>query len=113
MFIANNKGQLQAFSGFNSNAEPQFGPAKTVACGVVHLNKQVQKSTVRADSSGSRGAADEFVSTTKILFPKTVSIATGYRFRIAGFTLKAIAVEPRYSVHGKLDHYEVDFEQWT
>lgn len=113
MFIANNKGQLQAFSGYNSAAEPQFGPVKTVSCGVVHLNKKVQKSSVRADSSGTRGAADEFVSVTKILFPSSVSIANGYKFRIAGFTLKAMTVEPRYSVHGNLDHYEVDFEQWT
>lgn len=113
MFIPNNKGQLQAFSGYNSTAEPQFAPAKSVLCGVVHLNKIVQKSTVRADSSGSRGSADEFVSISKILFPASVSIATGYKFRIAGLTLKATTVEPRYSVYGVIDHYEVDFEQWT
>jgi hypothetical protein len=112
MFLPNTFGFLQAFSGFNSFAEPEFGPAKRVPCAIVHLNKKVQHSSVRADSSGSRGSAEEFFSVSKILFPAHVVIANGYKFKIGAFTLKAVSIEPRYNVRGTIDHYEVEFEQW-
>lgn len=113
MFIPNNKGQLSRNLGFNAYGEPSFGPAKTVACGVVHLSMVDQKTSVRTDSSASRGNADEVVFKAKILFPAGTAIFDGDRFVINGQKLRVKAIEPRYAVPGNLDHLEVDFDRWT
>lgn len=113
MFIPNNTGFLTPLERRDMYGDVRLGTPVQVPCGVVHLNKKVQPTTVRSDSSGSRGAAEEFVSVSKILFPANLQIATGMKFEIAGFALRVTLVEPRYAVAGRLDHYEVDLEQWT
>ncbi|SER25963.1 hypothetical protein SAMN05216548_1148 [Faunimonas pinastri] len=112
MFIPNNTGRLSRKIGMTIKAEARFSIPETVDCGVVSLANTDQKTSVRSDSSASRGSAQETVSDAKILFPATVTIIAGDRFEIAGFTLKVITVQPRYSVLGILDHYEVDFAHW-
>lgn len=112
MFLPNNSGLLAKRAGMNVYGEPSFAKATKTPCGVVRLNTTSQKTSVRADSSASRGAADELVSDAKILFPATALIDFGDRFEISGMVLRVIKVEPRYAVPGHLDHYEVDFEHW-
>lgn len=79
---------------------------------VVHLNLMSQDSSVRADSSASRGAADELVSEAKFLFTKMADIAIDDLVEIDGIKVEVSAVMPRYNVRGKLDHYEVDGRIW-
>lgn len=113
MFIPNTYGTLTPTTGTNVYGDERFGKAVRVPCGVIHLNKQVQKTTVRSDSSGSTGSAEEFVSTSRILFPASVAIQTGWKFEIHGMTLKITSVEPRLNVRGAIDHYEADLQSWT
>lgn len=113
MFIPNNTGLLARNLGFNRYGEPSFGEAKTVECGVVHLGRVDQKTSVRTDSSATRGNADETLFNAKILFPSYVVVSAGDRFVINGQKLRVTAIEPRYSVYGSLDHYEVDFDRWA
>lgn len=113
MFIPNTQGLLSSQAGTNLYGEPDFLEPRTVPCGVVKLNRIVQKTSVRADSSGSRGNSDEFVSQAKILFLPSSEVRTGDKFEIHGMMLRAIKVHPRISISGILEHYEVDFEAWT
>ena len=112
MFIPNNRGVLKRFVSNNGYGEPKFAAGVTVSCGVVHLNKKIVKTSIRVDSSASRGASEEFVSVSKILFRSNVIVKPEDQFEIAGFILKASTIENRYSVPGKLDHFEIDFVQW-
>ena len=113
MFIPNNYGKLTPTTGTSLYGDERFGRTVKVPCGIVHLNKQVQKTTVRSDSSGSTGSADEFVSSSRILFPASVQIKTGWKFEIGGITLRIVSVEPRFNVRGALDHFEADLQAWT
>jgi hypothetical protein len=93
----------------NIHGETVWADPIEVPCGVVHLKKTVQKSSVRTDSSASRGNAEEIVVSAKILFPVYVEIEQGDRFEIMGFRLEAINIEPRNNVRGEHDHNEADF----
>lgn len=113
MFIPNNRGTLTPTIGQDVYGDERFGQAIVVACGVVHLNKVIQQTTVRTDSSGSQGSADEYVSQSKILFPPNVTIQAGWRFELAGIALRIMSVEPRFNIRGAIDHYEADLQAWT
>lgn len=109
MFLPNNKGFLSRKNGTNAYGETSWSDPVEVECGVVHLNKKMDKTTVRTDSSATRGHAEEFLSDSKILFPAYVQIGLDDRFEIHGIVMVATSVEKRYAVTGDLDHYEVDF----
>jgi hypothetical protein len=109
MFLPNNRGQLFRRMGNNLHGETQFASPQTVDCGVVRLMPKVETTSVRVDSSASRGMAEETTAKAKILFPAYVRIGQDDRFDIAGISLRCITVEPRYAIAGHLDHYECDF----
>jgi hypothetical protein len=112
MFLPNTTGTLYRQTAKNLYGEPSFAQPRVVACGIVRLVAKAEKTSVRADSSASRGNADEEVTTSKILFPVAADPRIGDRFDIQGFVLRMIARHPRLSVYGHLDHYEVDLEHW-
>lgn len=69
------------------------------------------KTTVRADSSGSRGRGEHLEGVARFLFPKTVDINRGDKVFKDDYWLEVIEKHPRYSVAGVLDHWEIDFER--
>lgn len=76
-------------------------------CAVVRLVTTNQKSSVRADSSATRGNADELVSDSLILLTKTTQANQDDLIEVAGMTLRILSKHPRFSVTGELDHYEI------
>lgn len=111
MFIPNTTATVYPKTGLNIYGEPSFGSSYLVECGIVRINTASINTTVRADSSASRGSSDEEVSVAKILFKKPIN--RGDKVVIQGMTLLAIKTEPRLAVTGVLDHYEVDFAAWS
>jgi hypothetical protein len=79
---------------------------------VVKLPLTSQKTPVRADSSASRGAADEDVIQGILLFKPAVAIAMGDRIQISGMELRVASLQPRWNVLGRHDHDEVGVEVW-
>jgi hypothetical protein len=110
MFIPNNYGQLSRKLGANIYGERTFQAPVTVPCAIVDNTDQLKKTPVRADSSASRGAAEEDVSVAKILFPANIAIAKDDTFAITDLKLRVTMVQKRFSVFGVLDHLEVDFD---
>lgn len=106
MFIPNQVCDVRRRTSWNKHGEPVYGPTQVVPVAVVHLIDAALKTTVRADSSASRGAADEVVSETKLLFPKNFRPQRGDCVVLQGIELFVTSVELRFSVHGKLDHHE-------
>lgn len=90
---------------------PGFAQAATTPCAVVAYDLSRMKTTVRADSSGTRGRAEHVEGIARFLFPKTVNIKRGDKVYKDGFWLEVIETHPRYSVGGVLDHIEVDFNK--
>ena len=113
MFIPNNFGILIKKIADNKYGEPIFSSGTNVPCGVVEIKADLKKTAIRTDSSASRGNADEIVSIAMILFPAYVNIAVGDKFFIANVDLRVMMVEPRYSISGRLDHHQCQFEAWA
>ena len=113
MFLANARADHWRRLATNVYGEASWGAQAKILCSVVHLMKKAQPTSVRTDSSASRGNADETVSQTKLLVDARETVAIGDKVRLFGFTLVISGLEPRYDIYGALDHYEVDLEQWS
>lgn len=90
----------------------QWDAPKASRCVVVRLVDGVQSTTVRADSSASRGFAKEPRSEARLLFPASTAIANGDRIEVQGVSLEVTQVHPRLDVLGTLNHLEVDGKRW-
>lgn len=112
MFVPNNIARHWVASpALDVYGERSFVGPTDVPCAVVSLNLEVGKTSVRADSSGSRGRAEEEQGIARILFPTFLKLTEKDVIEIAGKTLEVIQVTPRWSVAGKLDHFECDLRQ--
>jgi len=111
MFEPNLVGRLMKPVSRNVHAEVVYGEPIQCPFGVVNMHIGAQKTSVRADSSASRGSADEMMAErAKILVPAYVDIQIGDRFECdEGFFMVA-ARHVRRSVLGTIDHYECDLE---
>ena len=89
-------------------------PTRSVSerCAVVKLNRVNQKSAVRADSSATRGNAFETVPDSLILLTKDTVANIDDLIEVAGVTLRIMEKQPRFSVTGVLDHYEIVGKAW-
>lgn len=88
-----------------------YSAAVTVPCAVVTYDISTQKSSVRADSSGTRGRAFEQAGMAKFLFPRAVACDRGDVVTKDGYTLRVVEVHQRYGVDGRHDHNEIIMER--
>lgn len=95
---------------FGQRAEANSWPSM---CGIVMLRASDQQTTVRADSSASRGFADEDVAQGKLLFSPASGIREDDIVEVAGMTVQVKTIHPRYAIAGRLDHYEVGCITWA
>ena len=87
-----------------------YGAAVRCPCAIVNLDVESLKTSVRADSSASRGSADEIVSKAKILVVTSVAPKIGDKFLIDGLELLISATHTRRRVSGQVDHIECGLE---
>lgn len=113
MLNSNNTCRIETVSGFNVHGEPTFSAPVTERCAVVKLLRILAKTTVRADSSSSRGHGDEKLSESKILLQGETIADLGDRLTVLSVTLKVVSLVPRQDVSGYIDHYEATCEQWA
>lgn len=71
------------------------------------------KSSIRADSSASRGNAHEMEDDAIILLTKTTKANINDVLVVVGQELKITAKIPRYDVQGNLDHYQISGMIWS
>lgn len=87
--------------------------ADPVACqfAVVNAKRQAEKTSVRADSSASRGMADEITTGLgRILVAKHHTIEIGDVFEFDGDSYDVNSKHIRRDVFGRIDHFECDLE---
>jgi hypothetical protein len=93
--------------------QPLLGTLSPVEkCAIVKLRKEMKHTTVRADSSQSRGHGDEFVGTHMVLLDSATVADLGDQLNVKGFKIKITSMHPRWDVTGEIDHYEVTGELW-
>lgn len=110
MFRPNQIGVLLKKNGYDGYSRPQFAAPINCPFAVVRLLSRSDKTNVRADSSASRGSADEILSQVKILVVPRIRPNFDDAFIFNSVNHRVTGVHPRYTVMGKLDHYEVDLE---
>lgn len=87
--------------------EPVFGSGINSFCAVIKLNKIKAATTVRVDSSGTRGHADEQTLDAKLLIKPNAIIDLDDFISVSGMTMKVSAIRQQFSIGGRLDHIEV------
>lgn len=85
-------------------------PAK---CAVVKLNAVSERTSVRTDSSASRGFGREIVADARLLFPTSTRVEIDDKVEIAGIKLTVLSKSPRFDVSGKIDHMQLDLMVWA
>lgn len=96
---------------FNVYGEAQFGDKELIPFAQVRYDTKAEDTTVRADSSATRGNTKEFQASGRLLVPISVKPNWGDLFIVHGKVFRAKQIEPRYNVLGILDHYQVDYEK--
>ena len=98
---------------FDINGQPLFGCWYKAKCGVVKLTSGAEETSVRADSSATRGKAEERVAEARLMFRPIVPIAIGDLVDIKGYRLEVIDIQPRYDVQGDHHHNQVECMTWV
>lgn len=113
MFIPNQKCRIQLSSGKTDvHGQPLPGRYVTEGCSVVKLVVTNEKSSVRADSSASRGNAMENEANSVILLAAKTQARIDDIIEVAGHKLRIMGRQPRYDVTGRLDHIEINATMW-
>lgn len=89
------------------------GSERPERCSIVKLRYESVHTTVRADSGATRGHADEFVTSNRILLAASTQAAIDDQLEVSGYKIRIKILHPRINVIGKVDHYEVEGEVWA
>jgi hypothetical protein len=108
MFIPNQTAiLLRKLAKRDIHGRENFMPGVPIRCSVVSLTDRVVTTSVRADSTASRAAADEEVLQAKLMVQVHVTIKKGDVLHIAGRRIEVAGIHQRFDILGKHDHNEV------
>lgn len=110
MFSPNSVGQISKANSFDKWGKPLVSAGVDCPYSQVMLKNTAAKTSVRADSSASRGQADEVTASARVLIVKFITPAIGDEFLAEGTRYRITSVFPRKTVFGQLDHWECDLE---
>lgn len=79
----------------------------TERCAILRALHAPRKSSVRADSSASRGASQELICDYFLLMKHDTKAEIDDMLTVDGMRLKVNSKRAQYSVTGQLDHYEI------
>lgn len=99
--------------GYDVYGQPAMGVPFSTLCAIVKVQSRHDKTAVRADSSATRGYADETTVDARLLFAAETPVQKGDRLELLGMNLRVIEVMPRINLFGKLDHNQVDAVAWA
>jgi len=104
---------------YDGNGRPIHALRKRrTKCSVVHLYDLTEKTTVRADSSASRGQAEEQLSQARLLFGAREQIKTGDLVEVSvnggdNMTIEVTKIFRRMDVAARVHHIDVEGAIWV
>lgn len=113
MLLPNQTCILVKSAGNNLYGQPLPGVRSKERCSIVKMPTTDVKSSVRSDSSASRGEAREAETDAVVLLTKGTKAKMHDLLVVRGTMLKITAVEPRWNAAGALDHFEANASIWT
>lgn len=99
--------------GYDRYGKEQLGNSYTAKCAIVKLTQLSEPTSVRTDSSASRGAGREVLADARLLFPKTTEVSIDDKVEVMGVELRVLSVFPRTTIGGQHDHNQVDLMVWA
>lgn len=113
MFRPNQRCRIRLAGETDVHGQTTPGPVITERCSIVRLMVSQSKSSVRADSSASRGAAHELQADAVILMTVTTKARIEDMVEFAGAKFKISGRFPRHDANGRLDHIEIHATIWS
>lgn len=108
MFIPNLRCRVRRRTGTNVYGKGTYESPKPALFAIVRLEEESSTTSVRTDSSASRGNANENTIAARFLFPISVKLKQGDIVEYLNYRMAVQSVWPRYSVTGTHDHWQVD-----
>lgn len=108
MFRPNRKCEVSVLGASDKYGKRNYSDWKWVPFAQVKMVDRADKTSVRTDSSATRGSAHEILADTRFLFLPNVELTPGDRVRVGKQMYTVVSVFPRYSVTGVHDHWQVD-----
>ncbi|WP_374335523.1 hypothetical protein [Methyloversatilis sp.] len=99
--------KIRSKSETNLYGQASWGLYRASKCSVIKLKTSVGNTTVRADSSGTRGHADERILDAVLLFLPSDMVRMGDEVTVGGIVGEVISIEGIFDIYGKIDHYRV------
>jgi hypothetical protein len=93
--------------------QPAFAKRGEFKVAPVKLIFTNQHTTVRTDSAGSHGHAQETTADVVLLVPASNTVALDDMLVVLGHRLRVVRIHPRYRVSGQHDHDEVHCDAWV
>lgn len=113
MFKGNIQCVIRKQNGHDIYGMPKLGARKKERCAIVKLKVKNDKSSVRADSSASRGNARELEADVLILMePKTIAEHDAI-IELGPNQYRVMSMNPRFDMAGKVDHFEAGCTYWS
>lgn len=108
MFIPNLIGKLAKRTGYDVYGRSVTSDPVMCRFSDISLALLSQSTALGANSSGSQGSSKETISNqAKILVSPNTEISIGDIFSFNDDAFEVIGIQPRHSVMGRLDHYEI------
>jgi hypothetical protein len=95
-------------SGYDLQGKTTWSPSVRIKVAIVRLRNNTVRSSVRADSSASRGRSEETQADGIILVPPDLTIGLQDRLTLLGATYEINSVFPRHGLDGTLGHNQVE-----
>jgi hypothetical protein len=112
MFRPTSRLRVQRSAGYTLHGQPKPGRWTSEGCTVLLLRAQGQRTSVRADSSASRGASDEPIADARLLVGPDTAARLNDRIELLGLQLRVTAKEPQLDIFGAIDHYRIEATYW-
>src|SRR3569833_3178731 len=113
MFRPNQRCRIQLSGGKDVYGQPKPGAYVSEQCSVVKLLITNTKTSVRADSSASRGNARELHADCVLLLRPNTLVKIDDIVEIAEAKFKVSGRFPRHDAAGRLDHVEIHAMMWS
>jgi hypothetical protein len=111
-FQPNQSCQVRKTQTKNVFGEEQLGDPIDSMCSVVKLDITIARTSVRADTSATRGAAREYIGEATLLFTPDSNVALDDQIDVLGYKLRVVTVFPRSDLQGNPHHLQVQAGIW-
>ena len=104
---------LRAGDDFTVTGKRAYGDPVKVGLSIIRVTDDVQPTSVRADTSGSKSFADENVEQGRALVHPKIKPQVNDLLMVDDDKYEIKGCRPVYSMFGGVDHYQVELSSWV